>query len=308
MKISHNLKKKHGGRPILLIIGSDGLIGGGLREYIANKNKEVWETTRRIDTTSKKRLYLDLSSDITRWSPPKSVTACYICAGTSIQYCKKYPKKSRIINVDNVVLLAKKLISDSSFVIFLSSNYVYDGSMPFQKPNKPTSPLTEYARQKAAAEKRLISLGKSVTILRSTKVFSSKMPLFMKWIRDLQNNKTIHPARDKVVSPIPLFFMIDVLYYLSKIHASGIMQISGEMDVTYADIAYQIVKYLKVSRKLVAPFSSTDLQIDTHLVAPHATLESSKVLLDKGIKPPKVWDTINWMIRENAKSVQSYSS
>jgi len=182
----------------------------------------------------------------------------------------------------------------------LSSNLVFDGSAPFLKPLTTTSPLTEYGREKATAEKQLLVFGKSVTILRSTKVFGGRMPLFMKWIENLRNKKTIHPFYDKKVSPIPLYFIIKTLYKLSTKKIPGIIQISGEKDITYADIAYRIGKKLGVNSALIQPVKSTIKGDSSYL---YTTLETSMVLINNKIKPPKVWDCVDWMIKTCLKEI-----
>lgn len=284
----------------ILIIGSDGLIGKTLFGYFLLHGVDVIGTTRRQHTISNTRSFLELTSDLTRWKPVRIPFVTYFCTGTpTIRYCEDFPVLSRIINVNSVVTLAKRLAAQSSNIIFLSSNMVFDGTVPYRKKNNPTCPLNEYGRQRVDVERQLLALGKPVAILRSTKILSSPMPLYSEWIVELKQGKRIHPFADKPVSPLPLHYVIEVLDFISRENISGILQISGERDITYADIAYRIAKRLGVSPDLVQPVTMQEAKIDTSKEFRFTTLEVSSELNESGLKPPSVQDTVDWMINQH---------
>lgn len=255
----------------------------------------------------KKRLYLELTENASEWKiPPVNNPVVYFCTGTpTIEYCEKYPVLSKTVNTDSVLAISRNITGQSAAIVFLSSNMVFDGTVPFQKENAPFSPLTEYGRQKADVEKGLGLLTGNRMIIRATKVFSKNMPLFKEWITALTNGKAIHPLEDKKLSPIPLQYLIKVLYLCSKnIFPWGVIQISGELDLTYADIAYRMAEYLGADRTLVKPISSKEIAIHPGLVRPFTTLQISPCLTRNGLKPPPVWETVDRMIAENIQSLK----
>jgi hypothetical protein len=66
---------------------------------------------------------------------------------------------------------------------------VFDGLSSFSKIDQPLNPKTEYGKQKAEAEKQLLSLGKSITVVRFTKIIGFEMTLLKDWIRTLKSNE-----------------------------------------------------------------------------------------------------------------------
>ncbi len=249
-------------KDVSLIVGADGLIGKALADDLVQTGEGVLTTTRKADTLSKKRSFLDLLEDVSAWSPPKQVSVAYLCAAiTSLETCRRNPKQSERVNVGNTVALAKTLIAEGTFVVFLSTNLVYDGSVPFRKADEPVSFRVEYGRQKAETEKRLLALGPSVSVVRLTKVLGPNMPLFNKWIQVLQKGEVIHPFSDMVMAPVPLLSVVDILYQVAQKRLPGILQVSGKQDITYQQAACYIAQRLRVSQEL--PKQMKEIDVDT---------------------------------------------
>lgn len=286
--------------PLALIIGIDSLIGGALNSYLKQTYAEVFGTSRRKEMIFDNTFFLDISCDISEWEPTHRFSVAFFCAAVnSLDSCRRDPIRSVRINVSNTIKLAKKLIDRNVFVVFLSTNLVYDGSIPFVNADTPVSPQTEHGRQKAEAERLLLSLGDLVSVMRFSKIFGQGMVLFQNWIMKLKNNEFISPLIDKKVSPLPLSFCVEAIYRIAEARLPGIIQASGDRDVTYADIAYFIARRLNVDLKLVKPIHSRFSNLDLESVQANTTLDSSRLVKELGMKIPDVWQTIDLMITQN---------
>src|SRR5690606_26325829 len=114
--------------------------------------------------------HLDLADDPPRWRLPEDVAVAFLCAAvTALRSCEADPAGTARANVEHTARLASMLVGRGAFVVFLSSNLVFDGSEPRRRADAPTCPATEYGRQKAAAEGALLAMG-GVSIVRLTKV------------------------------------------------------------------------------------------------------------------------------------------
>jgi dTDP-4-dehydrorhamnose reductase len=281
-------------RETALIVGADGLIGRTLSKDLALQGAMVYETTRRPETISERRWFLDLTDDVTNWRPPCRVSVAYLCAAmTSLEQCRKDPVQSTLVNVMNIVNMAKTLAASGTSLVFLSTNLVYNGSRPFRKAEEPVCPTTEYGRQKAQAEKDLLALGTPVTIVRLTKVISSEMPLLTGWLRSLKSQEVIHPFADLKIAPIALDFAVDVLRQIGERQISGIVQVSGREDVSYADIATSLAQRLEIHPDLVQPIEASQSGIALETLPLHTTLDTTRLRQKCAIEPPDIWSTIN---------------
>lgn len=270
------------------------MIGRALVKYLRLSGQIVDETTRRVETTLPGRIFLDLTRNVSEWPPPKRYDVAYLCAAiSSLEQCRINPEESLAVNVYNTFLLAQKLIDTGAFFIFLSTNLVYDGSCAFRSADDAVCPQTEYGRQKADAEKLLLNLGEHVAIVRLTKVLNPTMPLFTDWIESLRNGTPIHPFSDMVMAPVALAFVVHALHAIAAYRLSGIIQVSGQQDLTYEQVARHIAKKLGVSLELIQPMSIKESTIHCENIPQHTTLDTTRLSQELGIDPPDVWSTID---------------
>ncbi len=278
--------------PCTLIVGSDSLIGSALQAHLKQINRPVVGTTKRQNTLNNMRIYLDLSRDLKTFRYPESVDVAVICAGvTTLEDCRLNPDLSAIINIKNISELVKQLVAKEIFVIYLSTDQVFDGIKPFRHPDDPPSPMTEYGSQKAEAEKESSKYGNSLAIVRLTKVLSQSSPLFVEWAKSLKNGKTIHPFKDMFMAPIPLSFVVDVISKLAEKRLSGILHISGNRDVSYAQAAYWFAAKLRYKNSLIKPIKAAESGHLEH-VPQNTTLNIDRLKFELDMEPPDVKQTI----------------
>src|ERR1700720_973940 len=112
---------------MFLIIGGDSEIGAATYRLIQARGKPVLATTRRLDRIAHDRPFLDLSGPLALWEPPKgTVTACVCAAVARLQTCANDPEASARINVIQSLRLIEKLLASGIYVLFLSTNQVFD--------------------------------------------------------------------------------------------------------------------------------------------------------------------------------------
>jgi dTDP-4-dehydrorhamnose reductase len=186
----------------------------------------------------------------------------------------------------------KNLVAGGAFVIYLSTNQVFDGSVPHRLPDDPLSPVTEYGRQKAEAERQIRQHGDSVAVVRFTKILEPSPLLFSAWVESLKNGESIQPFSDMVLSPIPLSCAVSVLRLVADQRLPGILQVSGESDVSYAEAARLAVKLVKADPSLVKPIKASESARFIEPLPKHTTLNTDRLKSTLGIIPPGVRWTI----------------
>jgi dTDP-4-dehydrorhamnose reductase len=280
--------------PITLVIGADGFLGGALVRRLRAIGEPVTGTTRRTPTGDSSRLFLDLSEQQANWRCPCPVGVSVICAGvTKLNDCHRDPGGTAYINVVRTLQLASDLVSQGAFVIYISSNAVFDGSVPYREPDAATLPVTEYGRQKAQAEKQLLQLGDLVSVVRFTKVLGPESQPFNEWGRSLRSGRPIHPFSDAVLAPVGLDFAVNVLHRVGKARLSGIVQVSGDRDVSYAEAARWGASQLGADADLVQPVERSRLQHCIEPMPAHTTLNTDRLKSALALEPPNIETAIH---------------
>ncbi len=272
-----------------LVIGADGGIGKELTAALRAKGRNPLATTRRsvpLPSGAPDALYLDLAGDMGSWAPPETADVAFFCAAiTATDQCRKDPAGTRLVNVENTVLLAEQLVLGGWFVVFLSTNLVFDGSMPQCAASAPVCPRTEYGRQKAEAEARLLALGSSVAVLRLSKVLTPNFSLFLRWAVELSQGRPVAPFNDMGMAPVPMDLLIQVLLDLAESPLGGIWQLSATDEMSYAQAALQLCRHRGSSEALVRPVSWQEACPDLEHVPAHNTLDCSRLTQAFGLEP-----------------------
>jgi len=235
--------------------------------------------------------------------PPGARSACILAAIARLAGCAADPVDSARINVTQTLTLIERLLARGVHVLFLSTNQVFDGETPHVAPDARACPVSEYGRQKAEVEaelRRRMSRGEAVAILRLGKVVASAMPLVEGWIEKLAAGSPISAFRDMPLAPVPIDLAAKAIGAVMDDRASGIFQLTGSRDTTYAEVAHFLVRRLGADPKLVVEVSARDAGQPEGSTPRHTTLDSSALVERYGLKVPDVWEVIEQLIASSA--------
>jgi dTDP-4-dehydrorhamnose reductase len=283
-----------------LLVGGDSEIGAATHEFLKLRGIQSAATTRRKERVAADRPFLDLKDPLAAWEPPAGTTAaCFFAAVARLADCAADPGGSSHINVTQTLALADRLLGHGIPVLFLSTNQVFDGTVPNVAANARYSPVTEYGRQKARAETFFLAhmeRGAPVAILRLAKVVSPHMSLIRGWIAALAAHHPIRAFRDMTMAPAESAMVSAAIAALMKDGARGVFQLTGPRDLSYADIGRYLAKTLGADPALVAENTTLDAGLPTGSARPHTTLDSSRLREAYGIAAPDIHMIIDSII------------
>jgi len=264
-------------------------------------------TTRRRETAAADRLYLDLASDLEPWVCSALFEAAVVCAGVSKnEAIARDPEEAARVNLRGIPSLIRTLIARRTFVVFLSTNAVFDGSRPHATPEEAPAPITEYGRHKAIVEQQVLAHGQWGAVVRMTKVLGPGSPFIQEWAELLRKGETIHPFADACMAPTSLSFVVRVLERILEERAPGVSQVSGPTDITFAQAAFYLAHRLGARPALVQPVLGRETRPDLKIPR-YTTLETSRLVREFGLVPPTVWsamdEAIGWQDSKNLTAV-----
>jgi dTDP-4-dehydrorhamnose reductase len=139
----------------LLLIGASGYVGSSLYSKLS-QNHEVTGTHYKHSDKHPNLVLLDLNnqkniSDVLRQEAPDVVV--HVGGLTSVDYCERNKEEATRLNTDGV----RRIIDNfGGKVIYVSTNYVFDGSRGNYTESDPTNPVNHYGLTKARAEEIII--------------------------------------------------------------------------------------------------------------------------------------------------------
>jgi S-adenosylmethionine synthetase len=151
----------------VMVTGATGLLGKALAKQFNSANYELFTLAYK---RAKNR---DIKLDITDRYALKNVIYKYrpqviihTVAEKHPEICEKFPDKAIEINVKLTKTIAEFAREIGCWVLYISTDYVFDGQNPPYRPNSPTNPLNSYGKTKLAGEKVLLEALPSSCVLR----------------------------------------------------------------------------------------------------------------------------------------------
>jgi dTDP-4-dehydrorhamnose reductase len=287
-------------KPALLLIGGDSEIAGSTAAYMEQRGFGAVPTTRRADRIDTGRVFLDLAHPLAGWGPPPGIgAACIFAAVARLADCHNDPAGSSLINVTRAIELTERLTACGIYILYLSTNQVFDGSRPQMRAGEPMHPISAYGRQKARAETRLQAMmrhGAPVGILRLSKIVFPGMPLLRRWEAELAARRPVDAFADMVLAPVPAGTAAAAISALLTNRAAGIWQLTGPRDVSYAETAAYVAARAGADPGLVRAVPAASAGMPEGSTPPHTTLDSSALRDRFDIAAPDPWLTISQVL------------
>ena len=170
----------------VLITGGSGLLGRCLIDAFQDAKWEVTATalTRFQENNPIFRL-LDLADEKAIVDLVKEINPHIIVHSAAIRnvdVCANDEELTNKINVRATAILAKLAAElPDTFLIYISTDYVFDGKNPPFKPNSPTNPLNKYGKSKLEGEK-------AIWAIENTSAGVLRVPLLYGEITSLQES------------------------------------------------------------------------------------------------------------------------
>lgn len=270
-----------------VVIGGDGLIGSRLARCDEAAGPRVIPTTRR--GAGRTAMQVDLATGDYDAVVEVRPAVVFLCAAlTGMKACEDEPALARRINVTAPVDLATRLMREGAFVIFLSSNTVFDGNTPHPEEHSPLSPANAYGRQKAEAEQALRSIPgaeRQLAVVRLSKVLVHDAGVPAQFRRRLESGETCEAFDDLLMSPVSAPFVVTGLREIARRAAPGIFHLAGASVLSYADFARDLARRFGWDVALVRPTSCVRAGADTPFRPRHPELGMSGTRRQLGIDP-----------------------
>jgi dTDP-4-dehydrorhamnose reductase len=280
-------------KPRFLVVGGDSLVGGGLVSALERRGHLALASTRRRDSLSPRRVYLDFESD-KRFRAPEGVDYAFlIAAATNYDRCEKDPL-AKIINVQLIPNVVASLLEQGLFVTFVSTNSVFGGERPWPNEDDPHAPGIAYARQKSESEDIIckaadrLDASNRLNIVRLTKIMNASVSPVPAWLAAWKKDEPVQPFSDLVFAPISVKFVGDALATIGEKRISGNLHLSGAANVTYVEFANALARRLGVSLELVHPTTAVEKGVNIPFKPRFSGLGMTKTTQLSGIEPQQL--------------------
>src|SRR5215469_2918463 len=236
----------------VLILGATGLLGKPLmREW--NSDQVVGLGSRDVDIRNEARV-----RDVVEASRPDWIVLA--AAYTDVDGCESHPELAFAVNRDGAVNVALSAVRSGAKLLFLSSDYVFDGrkKSPYETGDV-RNPQSVYGRSKAEAEVRLLETLPGCCIARTSWLFGTGGKCFPDTILKLAGSRpSLEVVDDQRGCPTYSVDLARAIIALCRKNATGIVHVNNSGDCSWFEFAREIVKDAGLKAE-VRPVSSQQM-------------------------------------------------
>ena len=247
------------------IIGASGFIGNHLINKYKSKYPDCIGTTFSSD--KKNLLKFDLKNpDIKPLDLERTGHKAVIITSfkANIPYCENEPNKAYKVNVEGMLQLIKNLSQTSLKIIFLSSEYVFDGNEGKYSDNHPKDPKTAYGKHKKIIEDEIKNLTDNFLVLRLSKMYG--LTRGDKTILDeaanlLNQKKEILAASDQYFNPTFIDDLVKAIIDIQEKNLRGYINVCAPETWSRFEMWTQLAQIMNKNINLIKKIKLYDIPI-----------------------------------------------
>jgi len=230
------------------VIGGTGLLGRAIAAAWHGDDLQL-AGSRDVDIRDPQQV----ESFVAHHRPDRVVLAAAI---SQVDACERDPEQAELVNHAGAVHVAEACRKHGVRMIFLSTDYVFDGSKrsPYEVDD-PVAPLSVYGRTKAAAEKDVQRILPGSCIVRISWLFGAENKCFANTVLDwAESGEPVRALADQVSIPNYSHDVARALAALVHAGAQGTVHVTNPTAVSRYDFSRELLRAagLKVEVKPAA--------------------------------------------------------
>lgn len=246
-----------------LVIGASGMIGEHLVRALNATGQEALATYYKTSLPSAVPLDITNRRDVdSLFASEKPRVAFLPAALTNVDYCETHADETYQTNVLGAQNVIEAANSTDTRLIYFSTDYIFDGRTGPYFEEEPANPVSEYGRQKLAAEHYISLFAKNYLIIRTTIVFGWERQgknFVARLVKSLRENIPVKVPVDQVGSPTYANNLAQIAVELSESGLKGTVNVTGPDCIDRYGFARATARAFQLDEGLIVPVKTEEL-------------------------------------------------
>jgi dTDP-4-dehydrorhamnose reductase len=244
----------------LLITGASGLLGSKLVRLAIDSGHEVHSLylehslpegqPQRLDITDQGAVEKTLADKL----PEVVIHAASI---TDLDLCEQNPELAFRVNATATGFLAEACRKVGIFLIYVSTDYVFDGEQGNYREHDQPNPVNVYGKSKLLGEQEVIRKAEDFCIARTSVLFGwgrKHRSNFATWVYEKSRaGQRINVVTDQYATPTLSSNLGRMLLEAAERRMNGTFHLSGSTRVNRYDFAVLLARRFGFDEKLLTP-------------------------------------------------------
>ncbi|MBR0472019.1 MAG: dTDP-4-dehydrorhamnose reductase [Methanosphaera sp.] len=267
------------------ITGGSGLLGQRLAtvardndELVLVHNSNPTGDTVKCDITDESQVHDSVVEE-----NPDVIIHC--AAMTHVDLCEDEVDKAYSINGDGTGYLAKAAEEVGAKIIYVSTDFVFDGCRGYYKEDDPVNPLGIYAKSKYDGEVQLQKYSSNWAIARVSVLYGwHERANFTNWVvKELRCKREINIVTDQINSPTLADNAGEAIFEIARRDKNGVFHTAGNDAINRFDFTLKIAEAFDLNDNLINPIRSENF-VQKAPRPRDSSLNVSKVEKELGMK------------------------
>jgi dTDP-4-dehydrorhamnose reductase len=253
-----------------LIIGASGFVGRNVLAHVQAQGFEAVGTQSRprqkdLRTFNLLEHRILDSVDKSFFADADPVRVVISAVISDMDLCLKEREMARKVNVEKTIQLIEDAVALGAKVTFLSTCFVFDGTVGYYTEQHPRSPANEYGRHKAEVEDYLQSRAPGAFVARLDKIVGDDAgdnQLLAHWHKRIMRNEPIICLKGSLLSPTYVGDVARAIVIAAQNGLEGLFHVSNSEFFYRDELARQFCHALgkppNVVTKPLAEFNFQD--------------------------------------------------
>lgn len=246
----------------IFITGGSGLLGSKVAEIALARGDEVFSgyahnlpkfgRAAKFDLMDEKSI-----SELVRMVQPEVII--HSAALTDVDRCEREPELAHKMNVEGTRAVAEAAEKAGSFLVYISTDYVFDGHRGMYREDDETNPVSYYGYSKLLGEQFCQGCIARTCVIYGSRPASGKVN-FALWLLDsLKSGKEVRVVTDQFITPTLNTNLARMVLVAADRRLCGVYNLAGATRISRYDYALELARVFDLDTNLILPSRMEDL-------------------------------------------------
>ena len=246
----------------IFITGGSGLFGSKVAEIAQARGDEVFSGYAHNLPEYGRAVKFDLLdektiSELVGKIEPEVII--HSAALTDVDRCEREQELAYKINVDGTRAIATAAEKAGSFLIYISTDYVFDGLCGMYREDDRPNPVSYYGYSKLLGEQFCRGCIARTCVIYGSRPASGKVNFALWLLSNLNSGKEVRVVTDQFITPTLNTNLAAMVLEAADRRLCGVYNLVGATRISRYDYALELAREFDLDKSLILPSRMADL-------------------------------------------------
>ena len=248
----------------MLVTGASGLLGTRICQLATKQDYEVYSVHSQHAPQFGTPIKLDITDSVALkrvFDKTKPDAVVQSAALSDVDKCEKEKDLAWKINVESTSNIAQLCHNHNCFLVYVSTDYVFNGEKGNYKETEQTAPINNYGLTKLKGEEEIKKSRAEYCIARTSVIYGSipaagKINFALWLIEKLRKKEETKTVTDQWNSPTLNTNLAEMILEIVEKRITGTFHLAGATRLSRYEFAQKIAETFNLDENLLRPTSS----------------------------------------------------